>query len=56
MRLFDVLSNFAFTTSETIGDYYLWTRYIGGVSPVAEPLKTLGYYEISGNGLNFIKW
>ena len=25
LRLFDVLSNFPFTTSETMGDYYLQT-------------------------------
>ena len=33
---FDVLPNFPFTTSETMGDYYLETWYIR----VAEQLKT----------------
>ena len=28
LRLFDVLPNFPFTTSETMGDYYLSTWYI----------------------------
>ena len=36
LRLFDVLPNFTFTTSETMGDYYLQTWYIR----VAERLKT----------------
>ena len=36
MRLFDVLPNFNFTTSQPMGDYYISTRYIG----VAEQLKT----------------
>ena len=40
LRLFDVLPNFPFITSETIGDYYLWTCYIRDASRVAERLKT----------------
>ena len=40
LRLFDVLPNFRFTTSETMHDYYLSTLYIQVVSRVAEPLKT----------------
>ena len=39
-RLFDVLPNFPFTTSETMGDYYLKTWYIRVASRVAERLKT----------------
>ena len=35
-RLFDVLPNFPFTTSETMRHYYLQTRHIR----VAEPLKS----------------
>ena len=37
---FDVLPNFPFTTSETMGDYYLETWYIRVASRVAEQLKT----------------
>ena len=40
LRLFDVLSNPHFTTSETIGDYYLYTWYIRIASRVAERRKT----------------
>ena len=40
LRLFDVLSNPHFTTSETIGDYYLCTWYIRIASRVAERRKT----------------
>ena len=40
LRLFDVLPNFAFTTSETMGDYYLQTWYIRVASRVSERLKT----------------
>ena len=36
LRLFDVLLNFPFTTSETMHDCYLQTRYIR----VAERLNT----------------
>ena len=36
LRLFDVLPNFAFTTSETMGDYYLQTWYIRVASRVSE--------------------
>ena len=39
LRLFDVLPNFPFTTSETMGDYYLQTWYIRVTSRVAERLK-----------------
>ena len=40
LRLFDVLSNFSFTTSEKMRDYYLETWYIKVASRVAEQLKT----------------
>ena len=40
LRLFDVLPNFPFSTSETMGDYYLKTWYIRVTSQVAEQLKT----------------
>ena len=40
LRLFDVLPNFSFTTSETMGDYYLETWYIPVDSRVAERLMT----------------
>ena len=40
LRLLDVLPNFHFTTSEMMGDYYLYTWYIRVASPVAERLKT----------------
>ena len=40
LRLFDVLPNFPFTTSEMIRDYYLQTWYIRVASQVAERLKT----------------
>ena len=43
LRLFDVLPNFPFTTSEAMCDYYLWTWYIQVSSRVAERLKI---YEI----------
>ena len=42
LRLSDVLSNFPFTASETMGDYYLWTSHTRVASRVAERLKTLG--------------
>ena len=38
LRLFDVSSNFPFTTSETMGDCYLLTLYSRVASRVAEPL------------------
>ena len=41
LRLFDVLPNFPFTTSETTDDYYLQTWYIRVASQVAKRLKTL---------------
>ena len=41
LRLFNVLPNFPFTTSETMCDYYLQTWYIRVASRVAEPLKIL---------------
>ena len=40
LRLFDVLPNFAQITSETIGDYYLWTCYTRDASRLVERLKT----------------
>ena len=40
LRLFDVLPNFPFTTSETMGDHYLQTWYVRLASRVAERLKT----------------
>ena len=50
-RLFDVLPNFRFTTSETMGDYQLKTQYIRIESQVAQPYKT---YELRKLG-NIIK-
>ena len=52
LRLFDDLTNFPFTTSETMGDYHLYTWYIRVASRVAEHLKTT---KISGKCLNFIE-
>ena len=40
LRLFDVLPNFSFTTSETMQNYYLYTWYLRVASRVAEQLKT----------------
>ena len=40
MRLFDVLPNFNFTTSEAMGDYYLSTTYIRVGSRDAKGLPT----------------
>ena len=40
LRLFDVLPNFPFTTSETMHDYYLKTWYIRVASRVAQRLKS----------------
>ena len=40
VRLFDVLSNVPFTTSETMRDYYLQTWYIPVSSRVAKQGKT----------------
>ena len=40
LRLLDVLPNFLFTTSETMGHYYLETQYVRVASQVAERLKT----------------
>ena len=40
LRLFDILPNFPFTTSETMRDYYLKTWYIRVAPRVAERLKT----------------
>ena len=42
LRLFDILPNFPFITSETMHDYYLQTWYIRVASRVAERLKKLG--------------
>ena len=40
LRLFDVLPNFSFTTSETMLDHYFQIWYIRVDSRVAERLKT----------------
>ena len=40
LRLLDVLSNFPFATSETMGDYYLKTWYLRVTPRVAKRLKT----------------
>ena len=48
LRLFDVLPNFPFTTSETMYDYYLQTWHIRVASRVAERLKTYNLRK-SGN-------
>ena len=40
LKLFDVLPNFPFTTSETMRDYYLQTWYVLVASQGAELLKT----------------
>ena len=39
-RLFDILPNFPFTTSETMCNYYLYTGYIQFASRVAKRFKT----------------
>ena len=39
LKLFDVLPNFPFNTSETMCDYYLQTRYIQIPSRVSKQLK-----------------
>ena len=58
VRLFDVLPNFPFSTSETMGDYYLQAWYIQVASRVSEQGKTLDLqnYGKSGKCLNFIEW
>ena len=40
LKLFDVLPNVAFITSETMGDYYLQTWCLRVASRVNEQLKT----------------
>ena len=40
LRLFDVLTKFALTTSEAMRDYYLQIWYLPVASRVAERLKT----------------
>ena len=40
LRLLDVFTNFLFTTSETMRDYYLETWYIKVASQIAKQLKT----------------
>ena len=40
LRLFNILPNFAFTTSETMDNYYLQRWYIRVASRVAKRLKT----------------
>ena len=44
-RLFNVIPNFPFIASETMGDYYLSTLYLRVASRVAERLKTYGCFE-----------
>ena len=39
-RLFDVLPNFSFTTSEIMREYYLQTWYVPVASRVAKQLKS----------------
>ena len=48
LRLFDVLPNFPFTTSEMMRDYYLKTWYIRVALRVAEAL-TKNLYKIVEN-------
>ena len=45
-RIFDVLPNFPFTTSEMMRDCYLQTRNIRVASRVAERLKTLNLKKL----------
>ena len=45
LRHFNVLPIFFFTTSETMGDYYLQTWYIRAASRDAERLKTEKHQE-----------
>ena len=40
LRIFDVLPNVPSTTSKTMGDFYLQTRYIQVAERVAKRLKT----------------
>ena len=49
LRLFDILSDFPFTTSQTMGGYYLSTWYIQVALRVAQRLKA---QEMSGKCLN----
>ena len=60
LRLFDILPNFPFTTSETMGDYYLQTWYMQVTLRIAERLKkilsTPGNWEISGECPITIEW
>ena len=60
LRLFDILPSFPFTTSETMGDYYLWTWYMQVTLPIAERLKeiwsTPGNWEIPGEYPIPIEW
>ena len=51
MKLFDVLPNFPFTTSETMRDYYLQTWYVLVASQGAELLKTPRHFRRRGGGL-----
>ena len=46
LRLFNVLPNFPFTTSETMGDYYLQTWYIRVAERAAERLKTYELWKL----------
>ena len=56
LTLFDVLPNFLFTTSETMRDYYLYTRYeLSCKFPNNLGPKILGDYEISEKSQNSIE-
>ena len=54
LRLFGVLPNFLFTTSEAMLDYYLWTWYIWVASRVAKGLKSYDLRKL-GNIRNVSK-
>ena len=58
LRLFDVLSNFPFTTRETMRDYQLQTRHIQlpHELPNNLRLRILGNQEILRKCLNFIEY
>ena len=56
MKLFDVLSNFTFNTSERMPNFYSHTWYTRIVFWVAERLRMLGNQEISGKCLLSIEW
>ena len=56
MRLFDVLPNFTFNTSERMLNFYLHTWYTRVAFWVAERLRMLGNQEISAKCLLSIEW